>query len=122
MIQEKKYKEEGRWRNGSQKVVCMGGGEGMARKRRGKKKEHRKLKQSFKGLLSLSEKFRNIVSKQHCFFLGFVLFGLPCYTVVCSLFCILVLQGEFCLTRHQGNCQLCQSAVITRARDQKRTA
>lgn len=38
MTQEKKYKEEGRWRNGSQKVVCMGWGEGMARKRRGKKK------------------------------------------------------------------------------------
>lgn len=27
MTQEKKYKEESRWRNGSQKLVCMGWGE-----------------------------------------------------------------------------------------------
>ena len=104
------------------KSGVYGVGEGMARKRRVKKKEHRRLKQSFKGLLSLFEKFKNIFSKQHCFSLGFVLFGLPFYTVVCSLFCILVLQGEFCLTRHQENCQLCQSAVITRARDQKKNS
>ena len=104
------------------KSGVYGVGEGKARKRRGKKNEHRRLKQSFKGLCSLFEKFKNIFSKQHCFSLGFVLFGLPFYTVVCSLFCILVLQGEFCLTRHQGNCQLCQSAVIPRARDQKKNS
>lgn len=111
-------KQMGKWKPKS----GVGWGEGMTRKRRGKEKEHRRLKQSFKGLLSLFEKFKNIFSKQHCFSLGFVLFSLLFYTAVCSLFCILVLQGEFCLTRHQGNCQLCQSAVITRARDQKRTA
>ena len=40
MTQEKKYKEESRWRNGSQKAVCgeYGVGEGIARKKRGKNK------------------------------------------------------------------------------------
>ena len=56
------------------KSGVYGVGEGMARKRRGKEKEHRRFKQSFKGLLSLFEKFKNIFSKQHCFSLGFVLY------------------------------------------------
>lgn len=104
------------------KSCVYGVGGRDVKKRRGKKKRIQKIKTISKGLLFLFEQFKNIFIKQHCFSLGFVLFSLPFYTVVCSLFCILVLQGEFCLTRHQENCQLCQSAVITRARDQKRTA
>lgn len=41
MTQGKKYKEEGRWRNESQKAVCMGWGVGWGRNGQREKREEK---------------------------------------------------------------------------------
>lgn len=119
MTQEKITRIRQMEKCGSQKWCGMGWGKGWLEREEWRKKNTENISETI-FLYSLLSLLKNLkILSATTLLLGFVLFVFLSTLLSVLLFCILVLQGEFCLTRHQGNCQLCQSAVITRARDQK---